>query len=226
MAPTVLVIEDEARIAHWVRAYFEEAGFRAVLASDGVVGLQLARTERPDLIILDLNLPGLDGVSICRTVRQQSAVPIIMLTARGKELDRILGLELGADDYVVKPFSPGELVARARAVLRRTQGEQWQSEVLRSGSICLDITAHTCTVDQQPVSLSRIQFAILAALMRYPGRPLSRQQLLDAAFDENYDGFERVIDIHIRRLRSQIERDPARPQHIVTVVGVGYKFEE
>jgi two-component system, OmpR family, response regulator RegX3 len=165
-------------------------------------------------------------VSICRTVRQQSAVPIIMLTARGKELDRILGLELGADDYVVKPFSPGELVARARAVLRRTQGEQWQSEVLRSGSICLDITAHTCTVDQQPVSLSRIQFAILAALMRYPGRPLSRQQLLDAAFDENYDGFERVIDIHIRRLRSQIERDPARPQHIVTVVGVGYKFEE
>src|SRR5687768_8552006 len=131
MAPTVLVIEDEARIAHWVRAYFEEAGFRAVLASDGAVGLQLARTERPDLIILDLNLPGLDGVSICRTVRQQSAVPIIMLTARGKELDRILGLELGADDYVVKPFSPGELVARARAVLRRTQGEQWQSEVLR-----------------------------------------------------------------------------------------------
>ncbi len=223
---TVLIIEDETRIAHWVREYFEQEGFRALTAADGPTGLQLARSERPDLIILDLMLPGLDGKEICRAIRRDSDVPIIMLTARGKEIDRILGLELGADDYVVKPFSPGELVARAKAVLRRAYGTVRQPEVLQGGNIFLDLVAHTCQVGERSVNLSRVQFDLLAALMQNAGRVMNRQQLLEAAFEGDYDGFDRTIDVHIRRLRKRVETDPANPRHILTVFGVGYKFEE
>ena len=226
MSQTVLIVEDEERIAHWVRSYFEQAGFQALVAADGKTGLRLARTERPDLIILDLMLPGMDGMDVCRALRRESDVPIIMLTARGKEIDRILGLELGADDYVVKPFSPGELVARARAVLRRAHGEIRQPEALRGGNVQLDLMAHVCTVDGQPVELSRAQFALLETLMRHAGQALNRQQLLDAMHDEDYAGFDRTVDVHIRRLRQRIEKDPAEPRHIVTVFGVGYKFVE
>jgi len=226
MARTILIVEDEERIAHWVQTYFEQAGFRALVAGDGPAGLSLFRAECPDLIVLDLMLPGLDGTDVCRVVRAESNVPIIMLTARGRESDRILGLELGADDYVVKPFSPSELVARARAVLRRVSGTLRAPEVLRGGDICLDLEAHTCTVGGQIVELSPTQFSLLETLMRHSGRALARQQLLDAAFEGYFEGYERTIDVHIRRLRKRIERDPAKPRHILTVFGVGYKFVE
>jgi DNA-binding response OmpR family regulator len=222
---TVLIIEDETRIAHWVREYFEQEGFRTLTAADGPTGLQMAQSGRPDLIILDLMLPGLDGKEICRAIRTESDVPIIMLTARGKEIDRIVGLELGADDYVVKPFSPGELVARARAVLRRAYGNVRQPDALQGGNIFMDLVAHTCMVAGQPVKLSRVQFDLLTALMRNSGRVLNRQQLLEAVFAEDFDGFDRTIDVHIRRLRQRVEFDPANPRHILTVFGVGYKFE-
>lgn len=226
MSQTILIVEDEERIAHWVRTYFERAGFRALVAGDGPTGLHMARAERPDLIVLDLMLPGLDGTDVCRVLRGESDVPIIMLTARGRESERILGLELGADDYVVKPFSPGELVARARAVLRRTAGDAHEPETLRGGDVCLDLEAHTCTVDGRTVELSPTQFALLEALIRHAGRVLSRQQLLNAAFEGYFEGYERTIDVHIHRLRTRIEQEPADPQHIVTVFGVGYKFVE
>jgi two-component system alkaline phosphatase synthesis response regulator PhoP len=209
-----------------VQKYFEQAGFRALTAADGALGLQMARAERPDLIILDLMLPAMNGLDVCREIRRDSNVPIIMLTARGKEMDRIIGLELGADDYVVKPLSPGELVARARAVLRRAHGSPTPAELLRGGEITLDLAAHTCTVENRPVELSRAQFSLLETLMRSPGRAFSRAQLLEAAFEGDYAGFERTIDVHIRRLRKKIERDPAHPRHILTVFGVGYKFVE
>lgn len=226
MAQTILIIEDEERIAHWVRTYFEQAGFRALVSGDGQSGLYIAQTEKPDLVILDLMLPGMNGLEVCRALRKASTLPIIMLTSRGRESDRILGLELGADDYVVKPFSPGELVARARAVLRRVGVTQPQAKVLRGGDIVLDLTAHACCVAETPVTLSRTQFAILETLLSNPGRALSRQQLLDAAFEGDYDGFDRTIDVHIRRLRQRVESDPKSPRHIVTVFGVGYKFVE
>ncbi|MCP4138947.1 MAG: response regulator transcription factor [Chloroflexi bacterium] len=226
MPKTILIIEDETRIAHWVREYFEKAGFRALTAADGPSGLSMAQTEEPDLVILDLMLPGMDGTEVCHSIRRDSDVPIIMLTARGKESDRILGLELGADDYVVKPFSPGELVARARAVLRRANKEITQDETLTIDGIYLDLASYKCLVDEKPVKLSRIQFSILESFMRNIGRVFSRQQLLESAFDGDYSGYERTIDVHIRRLRKKIEKDPANPKYILTVFGLGYKFME
>ncbi len=224
MKTTVLIVEDEQKIARWVRAYFEEAGFRVLIAIDGQMGLRLARSEKPDILILDLMLPGMDGLELCRTLRRETTMPIIILTARGTEADRILGLELGADDYVVKPFSPRELVARARAVLRRAGGSLQPRAQLRGGEIVLDLTAHTCTVRGEPVSLTPTQFALLAALMRHRGQVLSREQLLTTALGTDYDGYLRTIDVHIRRLRQRVEIDPSNPQHILTVFGVGYKF--
>jgi DNA-binding response OmpR family regulator len=223
---TILVIEDENRIAQWIRTYLEEADFRVLIAAEGKTGLHLARTEHPDLLILDLMLPGMDGMDVCRVLRQDSDVPIIMLTARSKVTDRIVGLELGADDYMVKPFDPGELVARVRSKLRRSAGEIRQPEMLRGGNICLDMVAHTCTVEDNQVELSRTQFDLLATLMRRAGRAMTRDELLNAAFKEDNFVFDRNIDVHIRRLRQRVEEDPANPQHIVTVFGVGYKFVE
>lgn len=226
MSRQVLIVEDEERIAHWVQSYFERSGFQTLVTGNGASGLKLALERRPDLIILDLMLPGLDGIDFCKTLRRTASTPIIMLTARGKELDRILGLELGADDYVVKPFSPDELVARARAVLRRVNPTEpaTLAGLLRAGRIELDPDAFLCKVDGQEVELSRTQFRLLATFLRNVGRTLTRQQLLDAAFEGDYDGFERTIDAHMRRLRRAIERDPSNPQHLVTVFGIGYKF--
>ncbi|MFN8458967.1 MAG: response regulator transcription factor [Anaerolineae bacterium] len=226
MSQTILIIEDEARIAHWVQTYFEKAGFCTLLAADGVTGLHLARTQAPDLIILDLMLPGLDGTEICRRLRHDSATPIIMLTARGQKHDRIGGLNLGADDYITKPFDPDELVARAKAVLRRAQGDVTQPELLRGGNICLNLTERICYIQNQPVELTRSQFALLEILMRHQGHVLSRDQLLDALAKDDYDGFDRAIDTQIRRLRQRIETTPAEPRHIITVFGLGYKFME
>lgn len=226
MSQQVLIVEDEERIAHWVQSYFARAGFQTLVTGNGATGLKLALERRPNLIILDLMLPGLDGIDFCKTLRRTANIPIIMLTARGKELDRILGLELGADDYMVKPFSPDELVARARAVLRRVNPTEPTAMIglLRVGRFELDPAAHLCKVDGQDVELSRTQFRLLETFLRNSGRTLTRQQLLDAAFEGDYDGFERTIDAHIRRLRRAIERDPSNPQHLLTVFGIGYKF--
>lgn len=222
MNKSVLIIEDEKRIAHWVKRYFERADFYASVAHDGLRGLDLARREQPDIIILDLMLPGMDGMEVCRLLRRESDVPIIMLTARGAQTDRIDGLERGADDYVVKPFDPEEVVARARAVLRRVGGSV--QTVLKAGALQLDESSHTLHLNEKAVSLSPIQFTLLATFMRHANQVLSREQLLNAAFSHDFEGFDRTIDTHIRRLRRKIQAKPNDPQYIQTVYGVGYKF--
>lgn len=219
---TILIIEDEERIAHWVQSYFNRAGFQTMVTRDGCSGLDMALEEAPDLIVLDLMLPGLDGRELCRRVRGCSDVPIIMLTARDGQRDRIAGLDMGADDYVVKPFDPEELVARARAVLRRASGAV--TDRLSAGDFTIHLDANTCTMKGEPVPLTRIQLALMTAFMRRPNQILTREQLLNAAFQNDFDGFDRAVDAHIRRLRRQIEPDPGQPRYILTVYGLGYKF--
>ena len=220
MSQTVLIVEDDPRIARWVQVYFERAGFAAEVAHDGVTGLSRARELTPDLIILDLMLPRLDGVEVCRTLRRESDVPIIMLTAREAHTERVIGLESGADDYIVKPFDPGELIARAEAVLRRVKGRVQQ--VLTGGQIDLNETTGSVTIDGEPVSLSRRQVALLATFMRHPNQVLTREQIIALTFDHGFQGFDRAIDSQVTRLRKQIARDGRQP--IQTVYGAGYKF--
>jgi DNA-binding response OmpR family regulator len=226
MAQTILVVDDEARIVKLVRDYLERAGFGVLVAHDGEMALQVARRDRPDLIVLDLMLPGVDGLDVCRRLRQESGVPIIMLTARVEEVDRIVGLELGADDYVTKPFSPGELVARIRATLRRASGEVGPPTVLRAGEVELDTASLTATVAGKPVDLTPTEFHLLAALIRQPGRIYSREQLLEAVHGVAFDGYDRSIDSHVKNLRRKIELDPRQPRYIQTVYGVGYRFSD
>jgi DNA-binding response OmpR family regulator len=226
MAQTILVVDDEARIVKLVRDYLERAGFEVLTACDGETALHLARREQPDLIVLDLMLPGLDGLDVCRRLRQESGVPIIMLTARVEEVDRVVGLELGADDYVTKPFSPREVVARVRATLRRVSGELGPTTVIRAGDVELDTAALTATVAGQPVDLTPTEFQLLATLARQPERIFSREQLLEAIHGVAFDGYDRSIDSHIKNLRRAIEPDPRQPRYIQTVYGVGYRFVE
>ncbi len=216
----VLIVEDDTRIARWVQVYFERAGFAAEVAHDGAAGLARARELTPDLIILDLMLPRVDGVDVCRTLRRESDVPIIMLTAREAHTERVIGLESGADDYIVKPFDPGELIARAEAVLRRVRGRVQQ--VLARGNIELNETTGSVTIDGEPVSLSQRQVALLATFMRHPNQVLTREQIITLTFEQEFHGFDRAIDSQIRRLRKQIARNGRQP--IQTVYGVGYKF--
>jgi len=220
MSGKVLIIEDDARIARWVKVYFERAGFSAEVAHDGRAGLDLARDLAPDLIILDLMLPRLDGVELCNILRRESDVPIIMLTARETPAERVIGLETGADDYIVKPFDPDEVIARAEAVLRRAKGRVQQ--VLTCGNITLNESTRSVTVNEHPVTLSQAQFALLATFMRHPNQVLTRDQLISLAFDDEFHGFDRAIDSQISRLRRRISRDGAQP--IQTVYGAGYKF--
>jgi DNA-binding response OmpR family regulator len=224
MAQTILVVDDEARIVKLVRDYLERAGFDVLDARDGEAALTVARIEQPDLIVLDLMLPGVDGLDICRRLRQESGVPIIMLTARVEEADRIVGLELGADDYVTKPFSPRELVARVRATLRRTMGDVGPSTMLRAGEVELDTGSLAATVAGELVDLTPTEFQVLATLVRQPGRIFSREQLLEAVHGIAFDGYDRSIDSHIKNLRRKIEPDPRQPRYIQTVYGVGYRF--
>ena len=221
---TVLVIDDEPQIVRLVRAYLEEAGFRVVIAYNGEEGLAVARHEKPDLIILDVLMPRMDGLEFTRRIRSERDVPIIMLTARVEETDRIVGLALGADDYVTKPFSPRELVARVRAVLRRAHASPERPLVLRVGSLTLDRAAHTVTLADRPLELTPTEFSILETLMTTPGRVFSRAELLQAAQGVAFEAYERTVDVHIKNLRRKLEPDPAHPRFILTVRGVGYRL--
>ena len=226
MNELILVVDDEARIVKLARDYLERASFRVLSAGDGPGALAAARHDRPDLIVLDLMLPGMDGLDVCRTLRRESEVPIIMLTARAEEVDRLIGLELGADDYIVKPFSPRELVARVRTVLRRTQGAVRTPAARRAADLEMDLEGHRLTRSGEPVKLSRIEFNLLAILAQHPGQTFTRAQLLDRLHGIAFEGYDRSIDAHIKNLRRKLEPDPAQPRYILTVYGIGYKFNE
>jgi two-component system alkaline phosphatase synthesis response regulator PhoP len=221
----ILIVDDEPNIARLARDYLERAGFEALTAGDGTGALALARSRRPDLIVLDLGLPGTDGLDVIRALRRDSAVPIVVISARGEESDRIVGLELGADDYLVKPFSPKELVARVRAVLRRTDsGEDAGAQPVRAGDVEVDPARMSVTVGGRIVAVTPAEFGLLATLVRSPGRVFTRSQLLDAIHGDACEAYERAIDGHIRNLRRKLEPDPAKPRYLVTVHGIGYKF--
>jgi DNA-binding response OmpR family regulator len=222
---TILVVDDEPKITRLVRDYLESAGFTVTAAVDGQEALMRARTERPDLVVLDLGLPRLDGLDVTRRLRADGDLPIIMLTARDDETDRIIGLELGADDYVTKPFSPRELVARVRAVLRRHE-RAGTADVLRAGPLTLDVPRMRADVEGRPAELTATEFALLAAMARHPGRVFTRSQLLDAIHGVAFDSYERAIDAHVRNIRRKIETDPHQPRHLLTVYGVGYRLAD
>ena len=223
---TVLVVEDELKIARLVRDYLHQAGFAVLEAADGASALSLARSEKPDMVVLDLGLPEMDGLDVTRRLRETSSVPIIMLTARSEESDRIVGLELGADDYIVKPFSPKELVARIRAVLRRADATLGGGEVVRAGPVTIDLPKMRVTVGEDEVELTASEFQVLVTLARHPGRIYTRAQLLDALHGVSFESYERSVDAHIKNLRRKIEPEPRRPHLILTVYGVGYKFAD
>ena len=226
MNELILVVDDEPKIIKLARDYLEHGGFRVLSTGDGQAALAMARREQPDLVVLDLNLPGMDGLDVCRALRRESGVPIIMLTARVEESDRLIGLELGADDYIPKPFSPKELVARVRAVLRRAKGEVYQPGVIRAADLEIDLEGHTVRRDGEPVQLSRMEFNLLATLARTPGQTFTRAQLLDSLHGYAYSGYDRSIDAHIKNLRRKLEPVPSQPRYILTVFGIGYKFGE
>ncbi len=224
---TILVVDDEPRIVQIVRDYLQHGGFTVLVASDGPSALRTARTGRPDLIVLDLGLPGQDGLDVARTLRRDGDVPIIMLTARSEESDKLVGLELGADDYMTKPFSPKELVARIRTVLRRAESLKQRSELIRVGDdVELDVSRMQARFAGKTVDLTRTEFQLLATLARQPGRVFSRAQLLDAVRGVAFDSYERAIDAHIKNIRRKIEPAPRSPRYLLTVFGVGYRFAE
>ncbi len=222
---TILIIEDEPAIARLIRDYLERAGFATITAADGDAGLLRARVDKPDLILLDLGLPRRDGLDVAREIRKTSEVPIIAVTARGDETDRIVGLELGADDYVVKPFSPKELVARVRAVLRRSEGPVAE-DIIRSGEIEIDVARMRVKIESRVVDLTATEFQLFTTLARTPGRVYTRSQLLDAIHGVAFDAYERAIDTHVRNIRRKIEPVPETPRYLQTVHGVGYRFVE
>jgi DNA-binding response OmpR family regulator len=226
MAARILIVDDEPQLVRVVRSYLENAGFRVSAAYRGDEGLREFRAHRPDLVILDLNLPGMDGLDVAREIRRQGQTPILMLTARVEETDRLVGLELGADDYVTKPFSPREVVARVRAILRRAQAGAGPLEVIRIADLEIDLERHTVRRGERAVDLTPTEFSLLAALAGHPGRVFSRMQLLEAAQGSAFEGYERTIDVHIKNLRAKLEPDPKNPARILTVFGIGYKFAE
>ena len=223
---TILVVDDEPKIVQLARDYLEHAGFGVVTATDGEAALRIARTERPDLIVLDLGLPSMDGLDVTRSLRRDSNVPIVMLTARDDEADKVVGLELGADDYVTKPFSPRELVARIRAVLRRGEHVAPADDVIRVGDVTLDLPRMRASVADRLVELTPTEFQLLAALARQPGRIFTRSQLLDAVHGVAFESYERAIDAHVKNIRRKLEPDHRRPRYLLTVYGVGYRFAE
>ena len=223
---TVLVVDDETRIVELARDYLEHAGFAVLTASDGPSALMTARTRKPDVVVLDLGLPGMDGLDVARAIRKESETPIVMLTARDDELDRILGLEIGADDYVTKPFSPRELVARIRAILRRVDRQVEPSDRIEVAGVSIDVSRMKVEADGRQVELTPTEFQLLTTLARQPGRIFTRSQLLDAIHGVAFESYERAIDAHVKNLRHKLEPDPARPRYVLTVYGVGYRFAE
>jgi DNA-binding response OmpR family regulator len=223
---TILVVDDEPKIVQLTRDYLEHAGFRVASASDGKEALASFRRESPDLVVLDLGLPTLDGLDVARAIRKSSNVPILMLTGRGDEADRVAGLELGADDYVTKPFSPKELVARVRAVLRRSELAAAPADVVRAGEVTLDVPRLSVRVKDRAVELTPTEFQLLLALARSPGRVFTRAQLLDAVHGVAFESYERAIDAHVKNIRRKLEPDPRVPRYLLTVHGVGYRFAD
>ena len=222
----ILVVDDEPQIAEICRDYLARAGFEVVTASNGLEALAVARARQPDLVVLDLRLPKMDGLDVTRALRKYSNVPIIMLTARVDESDKLTGLELGADDYLTKPFSPKELVARVRAVFRRIDIGPGRADVIRAGDVMLDVPRMQARVGKRAVELTSTEFHLLAMMMRQPGRVFTRGQLLDAVRGEQVESFERAIDAHIKNLRRKLESTPRKPRYVLTVYGVGYKFAD
>jgi len=221
----VLVVDDNVKTAELVKLYLDRDGYRVTLSHDGLEGLRLAQELHPDLIVLDLMLPGMDGLEILRRLRDKSDVPVILLTARTTDEDKLTGLGLGADDYVTKPFSPRELAARVRTVLRRLPGERGPDEIKR-GRLTLDFLKQTAYLAGKPIGLTAVEFKLLGILAREPGRVFSRAELIEKALGYAYEGFDRTIDVHILNLRRKLEPDPARPSFIKTVYGAGYRFQE
>jgi two-component system alkaline phosphatase synthesis response regulator PhoP len=219
----VLVVDDDVKTVELVRLYLDRDGYQVLTAYDGVEALRLARESYPDLIVLDLMLPDIDGLEVCRTLRHESDVPIIMLTARTTDQDKLTGLDLGADDYVTKPFSPKELAARVRAVLRRLPGERGPEEI-KIDELSMNFTTHEAWFADRPLSLTSVEFKLLGILAKEPGRVFSRANLIEEALGYDFEGFDRTIDVHILNLRRKLEPDPSHPRYIKTVYGVGYKF--
>ena len=223
---TILVVDDEPKITRLARDYLEHAGFEVLVAADGPTALDQVRQRHPDLVVLDLGLPGLDGLDVTRALRRDSTIPIVMLTARDDELDKLLGLELGADDYLTKPFSPRELVARVRAVLRRTEATTAPSDLIRAGDVVLDVPRMRTEVSGRPIELTATEFGLLRTLASSPGRIFTRSQLLDEVRGVAFESYERAIDSHIKNLRRKLEPDPREPRYVLTVYGVGYRFAD
>ena len=222
----ILVVDDEPRIAEICRDYLERAGFKVLNAGNGADAVSLARSKQPDLIVLDLGLPKMDGLDVTRAIRRHSNVPIIMLTARVEESDKLIGLELGADDYLTKPFSPRELVARVRAVFRRTELGPARGDVIRAGGVTLDVPRMQARLGRRAIELTSTEFELLATMMRQPGRVFTRGQLLDAVRGGQIESFDRAVDAHVKNLRRKLEPDPKEPRYVLTVYGVGYRFAD
>jgi len=224
---TILTVDDEIKVCDLLKAYLEKDGYEVITALDGKSALEKAKQVKPDLILLDINLPEINGMDVCRTIRSRSKVPIIMLTARDEETDKIIGLEIGADDYITKPFSPREVVARVRAVLRRHHEGVTKDEPLNVGDISLDFTQHEASYAGQSLSLTAAEFKLLSVLARNPGRVYTRLQLMDTAFGEAYEGYERTMDAHIKNIRQKMAISaPKHSDPLITVRGVGYKLEK
>jgi DNA-binding response OmpR family regulator len=221
---TILIIEDEPELVKVLRDYLEKAGFQVETAYRGDTGLSLWEHKRPDLVLLDLNLPGMDGLDVAREIRRKADTPIVMVTARVEEMDQLIGLELGADDYITKPFSPRLVVAKVRAVLRRGGGNTIEPRILRVADVEVELDAHLVSRSEQPIELTPTEFSLLAAMAAQPGRAFNRLQLLEATQGSAYEGYERTIDAHIKNLRAKLEPDPKQPRYIETVFGVGYRF--
>jgi two-component system, OmpR family, alkaline phosphatase synthesis response regulator PhoP len=219
----VLVVDDDVRTVELVKLYLSRDGYRVLTAYDGVEALRLARESRPDLVVLDLMLPDIYGLEVCRILRRESDVPIIMLTARTTDQDKLTGLDAGADDYVTKPFSPGELAARVRAVLRRLPGERVAVQI-KHDDLTVDLEKQEAWLGDKPLSLTNVEFKLLGVLARNPGRVFTRAELIERALGYDFDGFDRTIDVHVLNLRRKIEADPSHPRYIRTVYGVGYRF--
>ena len=221
----VLVVDDDEKTVELVKLYLNRDGYKVDTAHNGLDALELARKNHPDLIVLDLMLPGMDGLEVCRTIRQESDVPIIMLTARSTDQDKLTGLEVGADDYVTKPFSPRELAARVRVVLRRMPGERGP-DMITHGTLTVDFLKHEVSNDSRIIPLTEIEFKLLGTMIREPGRVFSRAEIIDKALGYGFEGFDRTIDVHILNIRRKMEDDPSRPKYIKTVYGAGYKLSE